>query len=69
MCLGGRRFCFQCAGYKSISMDSLPFPAEELAWSKLKEVMDHCSLDKQSACSVLQLVLGSPSVPRSNFCS
>ena len=45
-------------------LSALPFPASELAWGKLSDVMTHMDLDKKSACTVLQLVLGQPSVPR-----
>ena len=47
-------------------LTGLPFPVEDLAWSKLEEVMNHSGLDKQSAVTVLKLVLGDPSVARMN---
>ena len=39
---------------------------EDLAWSKLEEVMKHAGLDKQSAVSVFKLVPVDPSVARMN---
>lgn len=49
-----------------IAMDlaSLPFPADQLSWDKLDDVMKHCKLSKAQACTVLQLVIGNPPVPR-----
>ena len=43
-------------------LGKLPFPPSELSWEKLPEVMLHMGLPKKEACTVLQLVMGPPSV-------
>ena len=48
------------------ALTNLPFPVEDLSWSKLEDVMAHCGLAKQAAMTVLRLVLGEPSVARMN---
>ena len=48
------------------ALTNLPFPVEDLSWSKLEDVMARCGLAKQAAMTVLRLVLGEPSVARMN---
>ena len=45
-------------------LGKLPFPPSELSWEKLPEVMLHMGLAKKEACTLLQLVMGAPSVSR-----
>lgn len=64
-------FCAKafCASRLSIKLalemgdlTQLPFPPSELSWSKLPVVMEHLGLSKAQAATVVQLVLGAPSV-------
>lgn len=43
-------------------LSQLPFPPSELSWDKLPVVMKHLGLSKVQAATVVQLVLGAPSV-------
>ena len=43
-------------------LSGLPFAPADLSWDKLKDVMDHMNLPKAQAVTVLNLVLGAPSV-------
>ena len=51
-----------CCGVVMADLSGLPFPPSELSWDKLGDVMKHMKLGKSQACTVLNLVLGAPSV-------
>ena len=44
-----------------MSLPGLPFPASELGWDKLKDVMKFTKLSKKEAITVISLVCGQPS--------
>lgn len=45
----------------AMNLPGLPFPASDLGWDKLDEVMDYTKLSRKEACTVIALVKGQPS--------
>lgn len=45
----------------AMNLPGLPFPASELGWDKIDEVMKFSKISRKEACTVIALVKGQPS--------
>ena len=45
----------------AMNLPGLPFPASELGWDKVDEVMKFTKLSRKESCTVIALVCGQPS--------